>query len=92
MKQSSIIILLTMFMSTVSIKSFAHDIEVKNSDGITIYYNWINDHQDLSVTFQGSKINSMKYSGNVARSCEALRPFLASELRKRAIPTRASRP
>ena len=65
MKQSSIIILLTMFMSTVSIKSFAHDIEVKNSDGITIYYNWINDHQDLSVTFQGSKINSMKYSGNV---------------------------
>lgn len=65
MKQSSIIILLTVFMSMVSTKAVAHDIEVKNSDDITIYYNWINDHQNLSVTFQGSKINSMKYSGNV---------------------------
>lgn len=65
MKQSSIIILFTMFMSMVSTKTVAHDIEVKNSDGITIYYNWINDHQDLSVTFQGSEISSLKYSGNV---------------------------
>lgn len=65
MKQSSIIILLTMFMNMVSTKAVAHDIEVKNSDGITIYYNWINDHQNLSVTFQGSKINSMIYSGSV---------------------------
>lgn len=65
MKQSSIFILLTLFISMVSTKAFAHDIEVKNSDGVTIYYNWINDHQNLAVTFQGSKINSMKYSGNV---------------------------
>lgn len=61
MKQSSIIILLTMFMNMVSTKAVAHDIEVKNSDGITIYYNWINDHQNLSV----SQSNSQNYSGNV---------------------------
>lgn len=65
MKQSSIIILLTMFISMVSTKAVAHDIEVKNSDGITIYYNWINDHQNLAVTFQGSNLSSQKYSGNV---------------------------
>lgn len=65
MKQSSIIILFTMFMSMVSTKTVAHDIEVKNSDGVTIYYNWINDHQNLAVTFQGSNISSKKYSGNV---------------------------
>lgn len=62
MKQSSIIILFTMFISMVSSKAVAHDIEVKNSDGVTIYYNWINDHQNLAVTSQGS---SQKYSGNV---------------------------
>lgn len=65
MKQSSIIILLTMFISMVSTKAVAHDIEVKNSDGVTIYYNWINDHQNLAVTFQGSNLSSQKYSGNV---------------------------
>lgn len=62
MKQSSIIILVTMFMSMVSTKAIAHDIEVKNSDGVTIYYNWIDNHQNLAVTSQGS---SQKYSGNV---------------------------
>ena len=66
MKRSSITILLIMFMSMVSTKAIAHDIEVKNSDGITIYYNWIDDHKNLSVTFQGNSYGSnLKYSGNV---------------------------
>jgi len=30
-----------MLMCMVSTTSFAHDIEVKNADGVTIYYKWI---------------------------------------------------
>ncbi len=38
----------------------AHDIEVQNADGVTIYYNYINNGTELEVTFRGN------YSGNVA--------------------------
>jgi hypothetical protein len=67
MKQSSIIILLTMFISMVSTKAVAHDIEVKNSDGVTIYYNWIDNHKNLAVTYKGSHFprDGQSYSGNV---------------------------
>jgi len=41
----------------------AHDIEVQNADGVTIYYNYINDGTELEVTFRGS---SYEYQGNVA--------------------------
>ncbi len=41
----------------------AHDIEVKNDDGVTIYYNYINDGKELEVTFGGT--SSGKYKGNV---------------------------
>ena len=36
-----------------------YDIEVKNADGVTIYYNFINDSTELEVT------NGNGYSGNV---------------------------
>lgn len=63
MKQSSIIILLTMFISMVGAKAFAHDIEVKNSDGVTIYYKWVNSNQ-LAVSFKGVSYQS-SYSGDI---------------------------
>ena len=46
----------------------AHDIEVKNADGVTIYYNYINDGTELEVTFRGSFFDSYsnEYQGNVA--------------------------
>ena len=46
----------------------AHDIEVQNADGVTIYYNYINDGKELAVTFRGSKYDSFsnEYQGNVA--------------------------
>lgn len=62
MKQSSIIILLTVLMSTVSTKAFAHDIAVENVDGVTIYYNWLNSSQ-LAVCRNDMHGNS--YSGIV---------------------------
>ena len=41
----------------------AHDIEVQNADGVTIYYNYINDGTELEVTFCGG---NYQYQGNVA--------------------------
>ena len=45
----------------------AHDIEVKNADGVTIYYNLTNNGTELEVTFQGrySDSYSNEYQGNV---------------------------
>ena len=46
----------------------AHDIEVQNADGVTIYYNYINDGTELEVTFGGDWYYSYsnEYHGNVA--------------------------
>ena len=46
----------------------AHDIEVQNADGVTIYYNYINDGTELKVTFRGSSYYDYtnEYQGNVA--------------------------
>ena len=46
----------------------AYDIEVKNADGVTIYYNYINDGTELEVTFRGRSFDSYsnEYQGNVA--------------------------
>lgn len=65
MKRSSIIILLTMLMSMVNTKASAHDIEVKNTDGVTIYYVWTNEGQDLSVSYKGTSSSSKAYTGKV---------------------------
>ena len=45
----------------------AHDIEVQNADGVTIYYNYINDGTELQVTFCGGYFSdySNEYQGNV---------------------------
>ena len=45
----------------------AYDIEVQNADGVTFYYNYINNGTELEVTFRGSSYNdySNEYQGNV---------------------------
>ena len=45
----------------------AHDIEVQNAGGVTIYYNYINNGTELEVTFRGSYYYSFsdEYQGNV---------------------------
>ena len=59
--------LLTTLMSMVSTMVFAHDIEVTNSDGKTIYYNYNSDSSSVSVTFQGASttIYPNEYSGEI---------------------------
>ena len=66
-KQSIITILLTVLMSITGAKAFAHDIEVANSDGVTIYYNWSkNEKTEVSVSYYYSGYSGRGvYSGNV---------------------------
>ena len=65
-KQSIIIILLTVLMSMTGAKAFAHDIEIPNADGETIYYVWINNHTELAVSFNGSNFNDFnEYFGDI---------------------------
>ena len=63
MKKLNFTFLFTMLMSMVGLIASAHDIEVKNADGVTIYYNYINNNTELAVTYRGT--NSSSYSGNV---------------------------
>ena len=60
--------LLLLVMILLPLVASAHDIEVKNADGVTIYYNYINNGTELEVTFRGSdyKDYSNEYQGNVA--------------------------
>ena len=34
-----------------STNTFAHDVEVENADGVTIYYDYTNNGTELAVTF-----------------------------------------
>ena len=59
--------LFAVLLSMVSIKSFAHDIEVANLDGVPIYYTYTNNNTELAVSYRGSYIYSYsnEYSGDV---------------------------
>ena len=57
MKPSKITVLLIILMSMVCNNIYAYDIAVQNDDGVTIYYNWMNNQTELQVTYKsyGSK-------------------------------------
>ena len=57
--------LLLLAMILLPLVASAHDFEVKNADGVTIYYNYINNGTELEVTFRGSSYYSNEYQGNV---------------------------
>ena len=44
-------ILPAMLLCMFGAKAYAYDIAVNNADGVTIYYNYINDDRDLEVTY-----------------------------------------
>jgi hypothetical protein len=60
--------LLLFVMMVLPFMASAHDIEVKNADNVTIYYNYFNNGTELQVTFRGSSYYdySNEYQGNVA--------------------------
>ena len=59
--------LLTLLMSMVGTKSFAHDFAVANDDGVTIYYKKIINSKEVAVSYRGSNYYNYQntYSGNV---------------------------
>ncbi len=61
----SLLIMLLCMMGVVNVT--AHDIEVPNADGVSIYYNYINNDTELAVTFAGDGYRSKnnEYSGVV---------------------------
>ena len=65
-KQLFISILLIVLMSMAGEKAFAYDIVVANSDGVNIYYNYINNGTDLEVTCERYTNPVYPYSGTVA--------------------------
>jgi len=67
MKRFRLSFLIAVLLCMLTNSLFAHDIEVQNADGVTIYYNHINEGTELEVTFRGSNINSYssEYTGNV---------------------------
>ena len=67
MKQQRLTFLLTLLMSMMGITASAHDIEAQNADGVTIYYEWINNNTELAVSFRGSDSYAYEneYSGNI---------------------------
>lgn len=67
MKKLLLPVLLSLLMSMVGTKTFAHDIEVANADSVTIYYVWTNNNTELAVSYRGSLYSefSNEYSGNV---------------------------
>ena len=64
MKKTIIILLVMILLPMVA---SAHEFEVKNADGVTIYYNYTNNGTELEVTFRGTKYDSYsnEYTGNV---------------------------
>jgi len=58
MKSKKLFFLFSILFSMVGTKALANDIAVKNADGVTIYYNYINDGKELAVA-------SGYYSGSV---------------------------
>ena len=65
MRKLNFAFLLAMFTFMGGGKSLAHDIEVANADGVTIYYNYINNQTELEVTYQGSSSANADYAGKV---------------------------
>ena len=59
--------LLFLVMVLLPMVASAHDIEVQNGDGVTIYYKYTNDGNELEVTFCGTYYDdySDEYTGNV---------------------------
>ena len=65
MKKLKFAVLLAALISAGGGKSYAHDIEVANADGVTIYYNFTNNQTELEVTYQGNNQWIADYAGKV---------------------------
>lgn len=58
---------LVVLISMTGTKALAHDIQVKNEEGVPIYYVWTNGKTELAVSYSGDNYTSVQneYSGNI---------------------------
>ena len=61
MKKQSFTIFLVLLICMISTRALAYDIAVKNADGVTIYYNYINDGKELEVTYKSLENSYSEY-------------------------------
>ena len=61
--------LVALIMCFVTGEAYAYDIEVKNADGVMMYYNYINEGRELEVTCQSYDYDGVpqsNYTGVIA--------------------------
>ena len=63
MKKNHLHSLFILLLCMIGVNVSAHDIEVPNNDGVTIYYNYINNNTELAVTYAGDWYGHYNYSG-----------------------------
>ena len=58
---------MALMMCFVTSEAYAYDIAVENEDGVTIYYNYIDERRELEVTYQSTTDNGYfsNYAGSV---------------------------
>ena len=74
-------------MSMMGIEVTAHNIAVANSDGVTIYYNWINkdySHPQYNASLEKKQNICVRNRVNILPKCGFLNYFLYLCTRKRA--------
>lgn len=65
MASKILLFLFSIFLSMVGVKALAYDFSAENADGVTIYYNYINDGKELEVTCFKTTHNWDAYTGNI---------------------------
>ena len=65
METKKLFFLFSILLSMVGTRASAYDIAVENADGVTIYYNYINDGKELEVVTVYDNTGHIFYSGDV---------------------------
>ena len=76
MVTKKLLFLFSILLSMVGTKASAYDIAVENADGVTIYYNYINDGTELEVScIDKDHDKFIEYSGSVVIPEEVVTPM-----------------
>ena len=65
MKTNKLFFLFCILLDMLATNASAYDFEVKNADGVMIYYNYINNKTEAEVTYKTDFIDYGDYSGSV---------------------------
>lgn len=65
MNNNIIKLFVSFLFCSLSTSLFAYDFAVDNAEGVTLYYNYINEGKDLEVTYKKLELNFDSYSGDI---------------------------